>query len=95
MQGCIDGAPDPGDTTWVLLATILVLGMVVGGLCRVCAPRLTPAQPGLAFFEAGLLRSKNTLSILRQAQAAPAAPARAPPQQHAPRRSSPAWWCCR
>eukprot|EP01116_Phalansterium_solitarium_P017502 TRINITY_DN4326_c0_g1_i1.p1 TRINITY_DN4326_c0_g1~~TRINITY_DN4326_c0_g1_i1.p1 ORF type:complete len:447 (+),score=128.85 TRINITY_DN4326_c0_g1_i1:115-1455(+) len=41
---------DPGDTTWVLVSTILVLGMM----------------PGLAFFEAGLLRSKNTLSIITQ-----------------------------
>jgi len=43
-------APDTGDTTWVLLSTILVLGMM----------------PALAFFEAGLLRSKNTLSIITQ-----------------------------
>ncbi|KAM9982074.1 hypothetical protein ACTFIY_004377 [Dictyostelium cf. discoideum] len=43
-------APDPGNTTWVLLSTILVLGMM----------------PALAFFEAGLLRSKNTLSIITQ-----------------------------
>jgi len=35
---------------WVLVSTILVLGMM----------------PALAFFEAGLLRSKNTLSILAQ-----------------------------
>ncbi|EGC31727.1 ammonium transport protein A [Dictyostelium purpureum] len=42
--------PDPGNTTWVLLSTILVLGMM----------------PALAFFEAGLLRSKNTLSIITQ-----------------------------
>ncbi|GAM24906.1 hypothetical protein SAMD00019534_080810, partial [Acytostelium subglobosum LB1] len=42
--------PDTGDTTWVLLSTILVLGMM----------------PALAFFEAGLLRSKNTLSIITQ-----------------------------
>eukprot|EP01133_Synstelium_polycarpum_P013075 gene13075-15379_t len=47
---CIDGKPDTGDTTWVLLSTILVLGMM----------------PALAFFEAGLLRSKNTLSIITQ-----------------------------
>ena len=39
--------PDPcinsGDTTWVLVSTILVLGMM----------------PALAFFEAGLLRYSN------------------------------------
>ncbi|EGG17683.1 ammonium transporter [Cavenderia fasciculata] len=47
---CVDGRVDTGDTTWVLLSTILVLGMM----------------PGLAFFEAGLLRMKNTLSIITQ-----------------------------
>src|SRR5690242_16517185 len=41
---------DTGDTTWVLVSTILVLGMM----------------PALAFFEAGLLRSKNTLSLVTQ-----------------------------
>jgi Amt family ammonium transporter len=41
---------DPGDTAWVLLSFILVLGMM----------------PALAFFEAGLLRSKNTLSLITQ-----------------------------
>mmetsp|Transcript_2779 Transcript_2779/g.9805 ORF Transcript_2779/g.9805 Transcript_2779/m.9805 type:complete len:543 (+) Transcript_2779:250-1878(+) len=41
---------DAGDTTWVLLSTILVLGMM----------------PALAFFEAGLLRRKNTLSIITE-----------------------------
>jgi len=46
------GAPciDAGDTGWVLLATILVLGMM----------------PALAFFESGLLRRKNTLSIITE-----------------------------
>jgi len=41
---------DTGDTTWVLISTILVMGML----------------PALAFFEAGLLRSKNTLSLITQ-----------------------------
>jgi Amt family ammonium transporter len=41
---------DSGDTTWVLVSTILVLGMM----------------PALAMFEAGLLRSKNTLSLVTQ-----------------------------
>ncbi len=45
-QSCID----TGDTTWVLISTVLVLGMM----------------PGLAFFEAGMLRNKNTLSIITQ-----------------------------
>lgn len=41
---------DTGDTTWLLVSTVLVLGMC----------------PALAFFEAGMLRSKNTLSIITQ-----------------------------
>ena len=41
---------NPGDTTWVLTSTILVMGML----------------PALALFQAGLLRSKNTLSIITQ-----------------------------
>eukprot|EP01092_Planopodium_desertum_P005318 TRINITY_DN2236_c0_g1_i3.p1 TRINITY_DN2236_c0_g1~~TRINITY_DN2236_c0_g1_i3.p1 ORF type:complete len:484 (-),score=42.74 TRINITY_DN2236_c0_g1_i3:107-1528(-) len=41
---------DTGDSTWVMLSTILVLGMM----------------PGLAFFEAGLLRTKNSLTIITQ-----------------------------
>lgn len=41
---------DPGSTTWVLTSTALVLAM----------------NPALAFFEAGMLRSKNTLSIVVQ-----------------------------
>jgi len=43
-------AADSGNTAWVLMSTILVLGMM----------------PALAFFESGLLRAKNTLSILTQ-----------------------------
>eukprot|EP01132_Coremiostelium_polycephalum_P004192 gene4192-5247_t len=49
-EHCTGNMVDTGDTTWVLLSTILVLGMM----------------PALAFFEAGLLRSKNTLSIITQ-----------------------------
>lgn len=45
-----DSCINSGDTTWVLVSTILVLGMM----------------PALAFFEAGLLRSKNTLSLVTQ-----------------------------
>lgn len=41
---------DAGDTAWMLLSTLLVLGMM----------------PALAFFEAGLLGAKNTVSILTQ-----------------------------
>jgi len=40
----------PGDTAWVLLSSVLVLGMM----------------PALAFFEAGLLGHKNTTSIIAQ-----------------------------
>src|SRR4051812_14564687 len=41
---------DPGSTSWMLTATALVLSM----------------SPALALFEAGMLRSKNTLSIITQ-----------------------------
>jgi Amt family ammonium transporter len=40
---------DPGDTAWVLTATALVLFMTL---------------PGLALFYAGLVRAKNTLSVM-------------------------------
>ncbi|HMQ92993.1 MAG TPA: ammonium transporter [Amaricoccus sp.] len=42
---------DKGDTTWMITATILVLGMTL---------------PGLALFYGGLVRSKNMLSVLMQ-----------------------------
>ncbi|MBM3530346.1 MAG: ammonium transporter [Alphaproteobacteria bacterium] len=41
--------PNKGDTTWMMVATILVLLMTI---------------PGLALFYAGLVRAKNTLSVL-------------------------------
>jgi len=48
-------APTPtvnkGDTTWVIVATVLVIMMVI---------------PGLALFYGGMVRSKNMLSILMQ-----------------------------
>lgn len=43
--------PDKGDTTWMLVSSILVLLMVV---------------PGLALFYGGLVRAKNMLSVLMQ-----------------------------
>ncbi|WP_304610548.1 ammonium transporter [Oryzibacter oryziterrae] len=43
--------PDKGDTTWMMISTILVIMMTV---------------PGLALFYGGLVRSKNVLSILMQ-----------------------------
>ncbi len=45
------GAIDSGDTAWVLTATALVLFMTI---------------PGLALFYAGLVRTKNVLSVLMQ-----------------------------
>lgn len=43
--------PDKGDTTWMLVSTILVLLMTI---------------PGLALFYGGLVRAKNMLSVLMQ-----------------------------
>jgi ammonium transporter, Amt family len=43
--------PNKGDTTWMLISTILVLLMTV---------------PGLALFYGGLVRTKNMLSVLTQ-----------------------------
>src|SRR3990167_4735469 len=40
-----------GDTAWMLVATVLVLFMTI---------------PGLALFYAGMVRSKNVLSVLMQ-----------------------------
>ena len=44
-------APDPGNTSWIIVATALVLLMTL---------------PGLALFYTGLVRAKNALSILVQ-----------------------------
>jgi Amt family ammonium transporter len=46
----IDCVPDPGDTAFMFFAAVLVLSML----------------PGLAFFEAGLLRRRSALSIVTQ-----------------------------
>ncbi|TBN48357.1 ammonium transporter [Hansschlegelia quercus] len=46
--------PNKGDTTWMLLSTVLVLLMTV---------------PGLALFYGGLVRTKNMLSVLMQVMA--------------------------
>jgi Amt family ammonium transporter len=43
--------PDKGDTTWMLVSTLLVILMTL---------------PGLALFYGGLVRSKNVLSVLMQ-----------------------------
>jgi Amt family ammonium transporter len=45
---------DKGDITWMMVATILVIAMVL---------------PGLALFYGGLVRSKNMLSVLMQVMA--------------------------
>ncbi len=42
---------DKGDTTWMLISTILVIAMTI---------------PGLALFYGGLVRAKNMLSVLMQ-----------------------------
>lgn len=46
-----DPVPDKGDTTWMMVSTIIVLFM---------------ALPGLALFYGGLVRAKNMLSVLMQ-----------------------------
>lgn len=46
-----DAVPDKGDTTWMMVSTVLVVMMIV---------------PGLALFYGGLVRSKNILSVLTQ-----------------------------
>ena len=43
--------PNPGNTAWMMMSTVLVLMMVV---------------PGLALFYGGLVRAKNMLSVLMQ-----------------------------
>ena len=43
--------PDKGDTAWMMISTVLVILMTI---------------PGLALFYAGLVRSKNALSVLMQ-----------------------------
>ncbi|MDB5541919.1 MAG: ammonium transporter [Devosia sp.] len=46
---------DKGDTTWMLISTVLVIAMTI---------------PGLALFYGGLVRAKNMLSVLMQVFAA-------------------------
>lgn len=46
--------PDKGDTTWMMLSTILVILMII---------------PGVALFYGGLVRAKNMLSVLTQVMA--------------------------
>ncbi len=46
--------PDKGDTTWMMVSTLLVILMIV---------------PGVALFYGGLVRTKNMLSVLTQVMA--------------------------
>jgi ammonium transporter, Amt family len=46
--------PDKGDTTWMMVSTVLVILMIL---------------PGVALFYGGLVRSKNVLSVLTQVMA--------------------------
>ncbi|MGF1644895.1 MAG: ammonium transporter [Thiotrichales bacterium] len=50
-QEVTEPIPDKGDTTWMMLSTILVIMMTI---------------PGLALFYGGLVRTKNMLSVLTQ-----------------------------
>ncbi|MFP5495864.1 MAG: ammonia channel protein, partial [Gammaproteobacteria bacterium] len=43
--------PDKGDTTWMMVSTLLVILMII---------------PGVALFYGGLVRAKNMLSVLTQ-----------------------------
>jgi len=49
-----DPVPEKGDTTWMMVSTVLVILMIV---------------PGVALFYGGLVRSKNMLSVLTQVMA--------------------------
>lgn len=51
VAGAQEAAPSGADTAWLLTATALVLFMTL---------------PGLALIYAGLVRSKNVLSVLMQ-----------------------------
>ena len=51
IEEAAPAVPNPGNTTWMMISTILVLFMTV---------------PGLALFYGGLVRSKNMLSVLMQ-----------------------------
>ena len=51
VAAAVAPAPNKGDTSWMLVATLLVIMMAI---------------PGLALFYGGLVRSKNMLSMLMQ-----------------------------
>jgi Amt family ammonium transporter len=50
-QAAAPPKPNPGDTAWMMVSTVLVLFMTI---------------PGLALFYGGLVRTKNMLSVLTQ-----------------------------
>ena len=51
VSAAVAPVPNKGDTTWMLLSTLLVILMIV---------------PGLSLFYGGLVRAKNMLSVLSQ-----------------------------
>jgi len=51
VEQVVAAMPNPGNTTWMIVASVLVLFMTV---------------PGLALFYGGLVRAKNMLSVLMQ-----------------------------
>jgi ammonium transporter, Amt family len=53
-EAAAEPIPDKGDTTWMMVSTVLVILMIV---------------PGVALFYGGLVRSKNMLSVLTQVMA--------------------------
>jgi len=53
-EAAAEPVPDKGDTTWMMVSTLLVILMIL---------------PGVALFYGGLVRSKNMLSVLTQVMA--------------------------
>ena len=51
LEAAAAAVPNPGNTAWMMIASVLVLMMIV---------------PGLALFYGGLVRAKNMLSVLMQ-----------------------------
>lgn len=55
-----------GDTAWMAVATLLVLGAPITRSIPRCSHLYAGMVPGLGFFEAGLLRVKNSVSVMAQ-----------------------------
>jgi Amt family ammonium transporter len=51
VADAVPAVPNPGDTAWMMVSSLLVLMMII---------------PGLALFYGGMVRSKNVLSLLMQ-----------------------------